>query len=82
MKEGEFLRYMRKKKGIKAKTLAAYSGIDHTYISKLENGKLVNKPSLPVLRAFSECLDIPLAQMLTAYGKCPHCEGTGNISGN
>lgn len=41
---GEILRELRTKKGFTQQQLADYSGLDRSYISELENGKL--QPSL------------------------------------
>jgi len=57
---GRRLKRLRKEKGLTQKELASKvrEGLDYTYIGKIERGEQL--PSLKILSAISEVLDVPL----------------------
>jgi transcriptional regulator with XRE-family HTH domain len=57
---GRRLKRLRKEKGLTQKELASRvpGGIDYTYIGKIERGEQL--PSLKILSAISDVLDVPL----------------------
>ena len=60
---GAIIRYNREAKRLSVRDLAKLAKINHTDVSKLENGKIL-KPSIKMLLAVSEVLQINL---LAAY---------------
>jgi len=59
---GETIRELRTKKNLSQKKLAEFVGIDHTFISKLEQGQRL--PSLPVLVSLSKALNVSVENLL------------------
>lgn len=69
MQFGELLKTLRAQKGISIKKLAPEIGLDYTYISKLENSKVM--PSEQVILKFSKYFDYSSDELMIAAGKLP-----------
>ena len=69
---GDFLRSLRKEKKKTQRDLAREVGIDHTYLSKVENqAPGFTSPSEPTLRKLASALETDADEMITAAGKVP-----------
>lgn len=71
---GELLRSDRKNSGLSQRELAKKVGVDFTYISKIENGKL--EPSLATAGVIAMLLQVGFESHATALGwhRCPACD--------
>jgi len=67
---GKLLRDRRRKRGISQRELAEAVGVDFSYISKLENGRL-SPPSAETISRMCQALGIPDAELLAAARKIP-----------
>lgn len=67
MSFGKYLKTKRKEKNLSMNKLGELTGITAMYISQLESGKRV-KPSIEVLKKFSEGLEIPYEDLMVAAG--------------
>lgn len=65
---GTRIRELRKEKDIPLRDLADRIGIDFTYLSKIENGK-VEPPSEQKIRAMAKELDVEAEGLLALAGK-------------
>lgn len=70
MSFGERVRELRKQLGISQRELAKESGIDFTYLSKIENNRM-DPPSEKVIRRMAEALHADPDQMTILAGKVP-----------
>ncbi|WP_234031554.1 helix-turn-helix domain-containing protein [Lentibacillus cibarius] len=64
---GEYLRSLRKRKGLTIKQLANLSNVSNAYISQIENGKR-GVPSPDVIRKFHEQLDVNQEHLMQQAG--------------
>jgi len=67
---GDFLRGRRRTAGVSQRTLAELAGVDFSYISKLENGRLP-PPAAGTLVRLADCVSCPREEMLAAARKLP-----------
>jgi transcriptional regulator with XRE-family HTH domain len=67
---GEHLRALRKGAGLSQRELAARAGIDFTYLSKIENGR-VDPPGETTLRALARALGADAEDLLARARKMP-----------
>ena len=67
---GQYLRQLRKAKGISQRELAEKSGVDFTYLSKLETG-VRPPPSAKTIVALARVLDADIDELLGAAKKIP-----------
>jgi transcriptional regulator with XRE-family HTH domain len=67
---GEYLRALRKRAGFSQRDLAARAGIDFTYLSKIENGR-VDPPGEATLRALAAAVGAPDEEVLARARKMP-----------
>jgi transcriptional regulator with XRE-family HTH domain len=67
MKFGDYLKELRKTKGITQKELADLSGFSNAEISKIESGDR-KKPSPDLLKAIAPPLDTPYEVLMTKAG--------------
>lgn len=65
---GSRIRQLRKEKDISLRELADRVGIDFTYLSKIENGK-VEPPSEEVIRLISQEFEVDPEDLLSLAGK-------------
>jgi transcriptional regulator with XRE-family HTH domain len=77
---GELLREKRRAAGISQRKLAELVGVDFSYISKLENGRMP-APAADTIVLIAESIGCPSEELLAAAQKLPG--GVGSIlSGN
>ena len=67
---GERLRQLRHERQMNQRTLAARVGIDFTYLSKLENGRMA-PPSADTIVKLAQALDTDADELLLLAGKVP-----------
>ena len=67
---GNVLREYRRKAGISQRELAKRAGLDFSYISKIENGRLP-PPAADTLILICQILEIPPEELLALMGKLP-----------
>src|SRR5713101_7372527 len=70
MEFGQRLRDLRKQKNLSQRDLAARVGIDFTYLSKIEGGRL-DPPSEIVIRHIAQVLDADEDELINLAGKVP-----------
>lgn len=68
---GAYLREGRREKGLTQRDLGALLQVDHTYISKVENGHGPYPPSVEYLRKACQLLDLDLDWALSLSGRIP-----------
>ncbi len=67
---GEYLRGLRKRAGLSQRELAQQAGIDFTYLSKIENGR-VDPPGEATLRALASALGAEAEDLFARARKMP-----------
>ena len=67
---GEHVRGLRKRAGLSQRELAARAGIDFTYLSKIENGR-VDPPGEATLRALAVALGAEVEDLFARARKMP-----------
>lgn len=67
---GEALKNLRREANISQRTLADEAGVDFSYVSKLENGRLPAPAADTVVR-ICEVLGVPPERLLSLAGKLP-----------
>lgn len=65
---GEKLRRLRQTAGMTQRELAARTGLDHTYVSRLERGHN-NPPSVDALRRLADALNCDRSVLFVAAGR-------------
>lgn len=70
---GEYLRELRKEKGLTLTQLSEISGVSHPYISQIENDKF--KPSPDILKKLAGPLGVPYTELLHKAGILPGDDG-------
>ena len=70
MSFGMKVRALRKERGMSQKTLAAKTGIDFTYLSKVENERSP-PPSEEVIRSMADALSTDSDELIRLAGKVP-----------
>lgn len=68
---GSTLKNLRKERRITQRDLAEKVGVDFTYISKIENGKLVNSPSVDTIVKIAQALDANADELILLAKKVP-----------
>jgi len=68
---GKLLGRMRSERGLTQRRLADLAGTNHTYLSKMENGRLGTKPSAAMLMALADALEVDRDWLLTRCGRPP-----------
>lgn len=63
----DYLKTLRKTKGLTIRQLSLYSGISHTYLSQIETGKR-SVPSPEIIRKLAKTLQVDYNEMLTVAG--------------
>ena len=64
----EYLKSKIKERSFSYRKLAYLAGVDHTYISKIINGKIAGPPSPDIIRKLSKPLGVPYEDMMIAAG--------------
>ena len=67
---GRYLRELRKRAGLSQRDLAQRAGIDFTYLSKIENGR-VDPPGEQTMRALATALGADAETLLARARKLP-----------
>jgi transcriptional regulator with XRE-family HTH domain len=67
---GEALRDARRTAGISQRELAERAGVDFSYISKIENGR-VPPPAADTVVKLCEIIGVPAEELLSLMGKVP-----------
>src|SRR5437870_2585624 len=70
MEFGQRLRDLRKQKNLSQRDLAARVGIDFTYLSKIEGGRL-DPPSEVVIQRIAQALEADEDELINLAGKVP-----------
>ena len=70
MEFGDRLRTLRHQKGLNQRELADEVGVDFTYLSKIETGKM-SPPSQDTIRKLADVLDADLDELLVLAGRVP-----------
>lgn len=65
------LKKLRKQKRITQRKLAELIGVDFSYISKMENDKLVHSPSETILRKIASVLGVDADSLIVLANKVP-----------
>lgn len=73
MINGEYLKAIRKERGITLAVLSGEINCTASYLSQIERG--LKEPSLPMLRKLSETLNIPMVSLLSPTGAVQPSEG-------
>jgi transcriptional regulator with XRE-family HTH domain len=68
---GKFLKDLRKERKITQRDLAERVGVNFTYISKIENGKLENPPSEKTIVKIARVLDADIDTLIFLAKKVP-----------
>ena len=63
---GAFIRAQRRVADLSLREMATLTHVSNAYLSQIERG--LHEPSLSVLRAVADALDVPLAALLTRAG--------------
>jgi transcriptional regulator with XRE-family HTH domain len=68
---GLLLRQLRTDLGLTLRDLARDAGVNHTYLSKIENGRLEHTPSIRTLQALAKALRVDELKLMEAADKLP-----------
>jgi transcriptional regulator with XRE-family HTH domain len=71
MTVGERIKELRKAKGYTQRQLAVLTGVDFTYLSKIENDRLEHTPSIKALQVLATILDADELELITLADKMP-----------
>jgi transcriptional regulator with XRE-family HTH domain len=68
---GDRIRELRKARAFSQRDLAAKTGLDHTYLSKIENGRLEHTPSIRTIKALASALAVDELELMDLANKVP-----------
>jgi transcriptional regulator with XRE-family HTH domain len=68
---GSQLRELRHKKGLTLRALAKTAGVDFTYLSKIENGRVGFMPGADTIRDLARALEVEPIELLHLANKLP-----------
>jgi transcriptional regulator with XRE-family HTH domain len=71
MNFGERIREIRKQKELTLRQVAEAAGIDFTYLSKIENGRIPYTPAVATIRDLATALKVDAIELLTLANKLP-----------
>lgn len=77
---GPTLAALRAEKGLTQQQLAAVARVCHTYLSKIENGKL-QPPRQATLRRLADALNVSADWLILRAGKIPHARMAEAVKG-
>ena len=66
---GATIQHHRQQQGLSQRTLAAHTGLSHTYISQIEQGK--RNPTILSLRSIADALHISLSLLIAPLDPFP-----------
>ncbi|MDX6646731.1 MAG: hypothetical protein QOK40_2458 [Miltoncostaeaceae bacterium] len=72
---GAFIRAQRLTAGLSLRDLSERTGVSNAYLSQLERG--LHEPSISVLRAIADALEVPLESLLARAGVFDRAPGEG-----
>ncbi len=68
---GDRLKARRKELGLSQRALAARAGVDYTYLSKIENGRLEHTPSIRTIQGLARALQLDELELMDLANKVP-----------
>ena len=68
---GSRMRQLRRERGLTLRALAEVAGVDHTYLSKIENSKPGFEPGANTVRLLAAALGADTLELLMLAGKVP-----------
>src|SRR5579864_234081 len=68
---GKLIKELRTLRGFTQRQLAEKAGVDFTYLSKIENGRLEHTPSIKTLRDLAQALEVDELELMQAANKVP-----------
>jgi len=68
---GPYIRQRRHELGLTQRQLAEKAGIDFTYLSKIENGRVEHTPSIKAIRDLARALDVDELDVMQRAKKVP-----------
>lgn len=71
MELGTRIRQLRRERGLTLRVLSERAGVDHTYLSKIENNKPGFEPGAEKIRALASALGADPLELLELAGKVP-----------
>jgi transcriptional regulator with XRE-family HTH domain len=71
MEFGSPMRQLRREQGLTLRALAEAAGVNHTYLSKIENNKPGFVPGAETVRALASALGADPLELLVVAGKVP-----------
>lgn len=71
MEFGIRMRQLRRERGLTLRALGKKAGVDHTYLSKIENNKPGFEPGAETVRALASALGADPLELLELAGKVP-----------
>jgi transcriptional regulator with XRE-family HTH domain len=72
-KLGLFVAARRKALGLTLRQVADLAGVSVPFVHDIEHGRR----STERFEEFADALQVPVLELLSAAGACPHCHGTG-----
>jgi transcriptional regulator with XRE-family HTH domain len=71
MELGVRIRLLRRERGLTLRALAEKAGVNHTYLSKIENSKPGFEPGAETIRSLASALGADALELLELAGKTP-----------
>jgi len=68
---GQRVKELRRGRGITQRQLAAETGVDFTYLSKIENDRLEHTPSIRTLQDLARALEVDELELMELANKVP-----------
>src|SRR5437870_4658935 len=68
---GQRLKQLRKQQGLTQRQLADQTGVDFTYLSKIENERLEHTPSIKTLQDLARALEVDELELMGLANKVP-----------
>ncbi len=68
---GSRLRQLRVERGLSLRDLAATAEVDHTYLSKIENGRTPGMPSVRILGRVAKALNMEPMELIMLADRVP-----------
>src|SRR6266852_9272795 len=68
---GERIRQLRQQRGLTQRRLAEETGVDFSYLSKIENERLEHTPSIKMLQDLARVLEVDELELMDLANKVP-----------
>src|SRR5919198_2901795 len=68
---GERIRQLRRQRGLTQRHLADATGVDFSYLSKIENDRLEHTPSIKMLQDLAKALEVDELELMELANKVP-----------